>query len=105
MQTPGKSRHREWYFGSSQFAQAMKEHMHEDHVCVEAVDSRGENQIEMQIVDCLIPEAGNHIQNQPQEKPEKVRARNRRNFVPDDTSLLGSLGGRPPGREILDALG
>jgi hypothetical protein len=80
--------------------------MHDDYVGVETIYSGGENKIEAKSVHSAIPSAVDLVQKNPREKLEEMRARDGRNFMPNDPAgICQALRRTASQRKICDALG
>jgi hypothetical protein len=89
-----------------QFPETMEEHVNEDDVGVQTVDSGRENKVEPQSVDHAIPRTTERIQEKPGDELQEVGAGGGGDSVPEDRSrLLREVDTRLSKREALDPLG
>jgi len=98
-----------WYFRhflAPKLPEAMEQRVNEDHISIQTVDSRRNDQVEPEFMDPAIPRAADRIQAKPRGKLQKLRAGKGRNLVPEERAgiLRPLLRGRIK-VEVLDAPG
>src|ERR1041385_2261640 len=78
VETPEETRFSSFVCVAGKIPQAMKKRMDQDDVRAKAIDTRRENEIEMQSVNGAIPSAAGCVQKQPEQELQQMRSRHSR---------------------------
>jgi len=90
----------------SDLPETVEEHVDNDNIGVQTVNSRRNDEVELKSMNPAAPRAHNPIQKKPGKKLQKVGTRDGRNFMPKDSAgIPRACGGGLRQRETFNALG